>query len=91
VARDTLSISQPVLDHLRRQRSPRVLAQQVPDLAPRQTVQRQAGLVGHGRPRGPEFGSEGEQGESSIVRAFCDELSEELQGRRVDPVQVFNH
>ena len=57
-----------LLDHRFRQRAPRLLPHQVADLAPRQAVQGQAGLVGDGGPRRLELGAEGEQGQDRSCR-----------------------
>ena len=54
----------PVVDllhHRFRQRSPGLRPHQLADLAPREAVQRQAGLVGDRGPRRLELGAEGEQ------------------------------
>ena len=79
-----------LLDHRLRQARPRLLPHQVADLAPRQAVQGQAGLVGDRGPRRLELGAEGEQGQDPVVQALGEELPQELQGGRVHPVQVLD-
>ena len=78
-----------LLDERLRQDALCLLPHQVADLAPRETVQRKAGLVGDRRPWRLEFGTECEQRQDRVVQALGEELAQELQRGRVHPVKVF--
>ena len=69
---------------------PRLPSHQVADLTAGQARQGQAGLVVHGRPRRLELGAEREHGQDAVVRELGGDLAEELQGGRIDPVQVLD-
>ena len=79
-----------LVDHRLRHGGPDFLPHQVTGLAPGQAVQGQAGLVGDRGPGRLELGPEGEQREDRVVQALGEELAQELQGRRVHPVQVLD-
>ncbi len=79
-----------LLDERVRERALRFLADQVRGLATREAIERQARLMGDGRPRRFEFRAKRQHGQDAVVQSLLDELRQEFERRSVDPVQILD-
>ena len=68
-----------------------VPAHQFGDLPPRQSIERETRLVRGCGPRRPKLRAEGQHREDAIVQPFGNELTQKIERRRIDPVQVLNN
>ena len=60
------------------------------DLLFRQPIERELRLIGSTAPRRFEFRAERQQRQQPVVQALIEQLAEQLQRRRIDPVQVLD-